>query len=115
MKIKIMRSFFPPSDWQRLIMTRVLMFSCKVGRNVNCNFSDQYISKLEIYIPIYPVIILLSFFWPHLAACGILVPRTGIKPVPPVLEAQSLNHWTAREVPVILFLDIYSNGIVYSG
>ena len=33
-------------------------------------------------------------------ACGILVPRPGIKPMSPALEAQSLNHWTTREVPV---------------
>ena len=39
------------------------------------------------------------FFWPRQAACGILVPRPGIKPVPPALGARSLNHWTAREVP----------------
>ena len=32
-------------------------------------------------------------------ACGILVPRPGIKAVPPAVKAQSLNHWTAREVP----------------
>ena len=29
---------------------------------------------------------------------GILVPQPGIEPVTPVVEAQSLNHWTAREV-----------------
>ena len=28
----------------------------------------------------------------------ILVPHPGIEPVPPTLESQSLNHWTAREV-----------------
>ena len=28
----------------------------------------------------------------------ILVPWPGIKPVPPALEVQSLNHWTFREV-----------------
>ena len=44
------------------------------------------------------------FFWPHLTACGILVPWPGIKPRPPALGAWSLNHWslnhwTAREVP----------------
>ena len=33
-------------------------------------------------------------FWP----CGILVPQPGIKPMSPVLEAWSLNHWTTREV-----------------
>ena len=27
-------------------------------------------------------------------------PWPGVKPVPPALETQSLNHWTAREVPV---------------
>ena len=38
-------------------------------------------------------------FWPCPTACGILVPRPGIEPVPPAVEARSLNHWTAREVP----------------
>ena len=40
--------------------------------------------------------ILVSFylfiFWSHCLACGILVPRPGIKPRPPSLEAQHLNH-----------------------
>ena len=36
----------------------------------------------------------------HHVACGILVPQPGIEPVSPALEALSLNHWTAREVPV---------------
>ena len=31
------------------------------------------------------------YFWPCCAACGILVPQPGIEPVPPDLEAQSLN------------------------
>ena len=30
-------------------------------------------------------------------ARGILVPGPGIEPVPPVVEAQSRNHWTTRE------------------
>ena len=32
-------------------------------------------------------------------ACGILVPRLGIKPMPPSVKAQSFNHRTAMEVP----------------
>ena len=32
-------------------------------------------------------------------ACGISVLPPGIEPVPPVMEAWSLNHWTTREVP----------------
>ena len=33
--------------------------------------------------------------------CGMrdLVPRPGIEPGPPALEAQSLTRWTTREVP----------------
>ena len=30
--------------------------------------------------------------------CGILIPWSGIKPAPPAMEAQSLNHGTAGEV-----------------
>ena len=33
-------------------------------------------------------------------ACGILVPQSGIEPVPAALVVQSLNHWTTREVPL---------------
>ena len=36
-------------------------------------------------------------FWP---GCGILVPPPGIEPVPPAVEVQSHNHWTARELPL---------------
>ena len=45
--------------------------------------------------------LLIYFFWPHLIVCDNLAPQPGIKPTPPALEAQSLNHWTTREVPVI--------------
>ena len=30
-------------------------------------------------------------------ACRILLPRPGIEPIPPAVEVQSPNHWTARE------------------
>ena len=38
-------------------------------------------------------------------ACGILVLQPGIKPGPPAVEAQSLNHGAARE-----FLQITCQG-----
>ena len=44
-------------------------------------------------------VILFFVLFGH-AACGILVPPSGIEPVSPALEEQSLNHWTAREVPI---------------
>ena len=39
------------------------------------------------------------FFWSCSEACGILVPRPGIEPVPSAVKALSPNHWTAREFP----------------
>ena len=44
----------------------------------------------------------LAFFWSCHEACKILVPLLGIGLVPLALEAQSLNHWTAREVQNIV-------------
>ena len=43
------------------------------------------------------------FFFFFLLVCEAyipIVPWPEIKPVPPAVEAQSLNHWTTREVPV---------------
>ena len=45
------------------------------------------------------------YFLPSHAACGILVPQSVILHVPPVLEAQSVNDWTTREVPSCMFLE----------
>ena len=41
-------------------------------------------------------------FWLHHRACRILVPQPGIEPAPPAVQVQSLNPWTAREVPPIV-------------
>ena len=50
------------------------------------------------------IILSFFFFWLCRAACRILVPWPGIKPVPPpAVEAWSLNHWTAREFPYTHF------------
>ena len=41
----------------------------------------------------------LFCFWLLCRACGILVPQSGIESAVPALEAQSLKHWIARELP----------------
>ena len=47
------------------------------------------------------------FIFGHVTqACEILVPQPGIEPLPPAVEAQSPNHWTAREVPIFLTLSL---------
>ena len=49
------------------------------------------------------LILFYFIFWLRRTACGILVPRPGIEPVPPAVEAQGPNHWTAREFPQCIF------------
>ena len=42
---------------------------------------------------------LLYCKWKPFTACGTLVLRRQIEIMPPAVEAQSPNHWTAREFP----------------
>ena len=46
------------------------------------------------------------FFWPHPAACGILIPPpvSCLVPIPAALEMQILNYWTIRKVSPIIIL-----------
>ena len=50
-------------------------------------------------------------------ACRILNPQTGIKPIAPKVEVQSLNHWTSREdLSVELFLSkIFKPALLIQG
>ena len=59
------------------------------GENVQ-SFSIKYVSCRCFFF----------FFFLFGRAMQILAPQPGIKPTPPAVEAQSLNHWTTREVPV---------------
>lgn len=38
------------------------------------------------------------FFDGEASVCGILIPRPGIEPMCPAMEAQTPNYWTTREV-----------------
>ena len=57
--------------------------------------------KPQMIVNIYLTIkyFLFFFFWPHKAG-RILVSGPGIETVLPAVEAQSLNHWTTRQVPI---------------
>ena len=55
------------------------------GKQSHC--AESYVLKIEEKEDTF-----FSLFWPHLMACGILTPRPGIKPAPPAMEVQSLNH-----------------------
>ena len=63
-------------------------------------------------IPLFyhiPTIYHYFFFWPYPKAWNILIPWSGIEPASPAVEVQSLNCWTAREVPVIFLLETLMN------
>ena len=52
---------------------------------------------LKCYLPLDPPVCFL--FWPCHMVSKIIVLQPGIESMPPTaLEAQSLNHWTTREV-----------------
>ena len=62
---------------------------------------------LSLLFPLFPASSLTFYFSDFFLggghiSCRILVPQPGIEPVPPEVEAQSLNHWIARESPLIL-------------
>ena len=44
------------------------------------------------------------FFSLHHVACGILVPWPGMEPAPLAVKVQSLNHWTTRQFPSLVFM-----------
>ena len=51
-----------------------------------------------------------DIFWSYHKACWILIAQPGIKQTlsPLQWEAQSLNHWTTREFPCLIFLCVLS-------
>ena len=49
----------------------------------------------------------LFLFLAAASTCRIFVPWPGIEHTPPALGAWSLNHWTAREVPVFFYFVHY--------
>ena len=62
------------------------------------DFSFLFCKARMIILPITSK----GFFWggrPHPVTGGTLVPQASIKPTPPCNGRQSLNHWTAREIP----------------
>ena len=51
---------------------------------------------------------------PQRKACAILAPHPGMEPLPPAVEAWSLNQWTTREVLFpTLYVLIFKNWLCY--
>ena len=64
----------------------------------------------KIFFNLFLKYLLIWLCWVCLVARGIEFPDQGLNPCPLALEAQSLGHWTVREVPVsYIFSDNHSD------
>ena len=61
-------------------------------------------NELKLLFKIFFTIFYLFIYWVFCVACGILVPKSRVKPMPSAVKAQSLDHWTAGEVSEIRLL-----------
>ena len=66
------------------------------GRSLSSTLFDVFWS--EGLLP-EPSFLFFFFFWSVPWSIWVLVPLSGIDPMTPALEVQSLNHLTSREVP----------------
>ena len=81
-------------------------FKKKVGANLKqrMKVNDANLLKYNIYSVILNLFLWLC--WVLVAACGIYFPDQGSNPGPPALGAWSLSHWTTREVPYSVILNL---------
>ena len=83
-----------------------------VGRLVQAiaSWGELPLTSVELIFgsPIVAFSFFLSFFffWPHREACRIPIPWPCTEPVPPAVEAWSLNQWTTREFPLLLHFKV---------
>ena len=86
----------------RWTLTLLPCLGCKQG----C--SEHWGACVYLFIYLFKILNYYLFIWllKGYFNCSMwdLVPGPGIKPRPPALGAQRLNHWATREVPVCLFL-----------
>ena len=84
------------------IVTVLLVLELPVNGLFEAGFFHLTLCLRRLFMLLH-VAVIFFFFCPCLAACRILVPQPGIELMSPEVGARSLNHWTAREVLIILF------------
>ena len=73
-------------------VTIITIFNCKfIGSVYSCRCGIQ------------GAFFFFFLFWPCSVACGLLVPKPGIKPRPLAVNAWSPNHWTTRKFQQAFF------------
>ena len=95
-----------PPPWTHHCVPHLLVLGCFLPTLASLTPHLQTISMANHLYCSKPNLCEVLFIWQHCESCWILVPWPGIEPVPPAVEAQSLNHWTTREIPRSIFLSI---------
>ena len=101
---------FPKSDTQRHLRTHNKMLNvfiginCIIHKNSTCSRNTASFKPCYFLFHCYNFFFFFLTFQPCYKACRILVPWLWIEPMASAMEAWSLNHWTAREVPKYLLL-----------
>ena len=68
------------------------------------------ISFIPLSHMIYTTLFLMAW---HAGSWIPFLPGLGIEPMPPTVEVQSPNHWTAREVSTSMFLNQWFSNIIF--
>lgn len=63
------------------------------------NWTWLFISKYSAAKVHLKFLFIYFMFWPSCVACRVLIPWTGIEPMSPVVNVQTPNPWTTREIP----------------
>ena len=75
-------------------------YSFRSSQSARLGSLRKLLTEKDTCNPIFTLFMFLNLlFWLSCGVSRILFPWPGIKPVPPAVEAQSLNHWTTRKVP----------------
>ena len=68
----------------------------------------MHVCTTSLCIHLFVLGFFFLFFWPH--GTWILVPQPRTEPVASAVEGWSLNHWTAKEVPIHSSIDGHLGG-----
>ena len=83
-----------------------ILWSFHINYLIYCHLKFSLMQLTASTFPFFLILfhfILFFFFWSQPAACRILIPWPKTESTYPALEAQSLNHWTLKEIPIFSF------------
>ena len=91
---------YPHVCVSRICFGRSVIFFCL--KDFVCFFNVDHFYKVLLNLLQYCFCFLCFWFLWHVE---ILASQTGLESIPPATGRQSLNHWTAREVPQVIFFN----------